>query len=166
MSNSRPYRGVIAENHIRRLKSQVQSEHNKNLKGRPKKTLEASGNYFDDYDDNDSLNESHAIRSRLCEQTLSKKGGGSVVSVSKAKLLEASLLSLETLGRQRYSGAPNGDSEYPQGNYYMKIEYLYFCMRKMSIRDGSDFHIADQLSYCDIGLLVQLLILIEIILPT
>jgi hypothetical protein len=116
MSNLRPYRGVIAENHIRRLKSQVQSEHIKNLKGRPKKTLETSDNYFDDYDDNDSVNESHAIRGRLCEQTLSKKGGGSVVSVSKAKLLEASLLSLETLGRQRYSGAPDGDSGYPQGN--------------------------------------------------
>jgi hypothetical protein len=97
------------------LKSQVQSEHNKQLKGRSKKTLEASDNYFDDYDDNDSINETHTVRGRLCEQTLSKKGGGSVVTVSKAKLLEASLLSLETLGRQRYTGAPDGDSGFPQG---------------------------------------------------
>ena len=39
---------------------------------------------------------------RLCEQIAmgSRKGGGSIVHVSKEKLLEASLLSLETLGRQ------------------------------------------------------------------
>jgi len=116
LANLKPYRGVIAETHIRRLKSQVQSEHNKQLKGRSKKTLEASDNYFDDYDDNDSINETHTVRGRLCEQTLSKKGGGSVVTVSKAKLLEASLLSLETLGRQRYTGAPDGDSGFPQGS--------------------------------------------------
>ena len=33
-----------------------------------------------------------------------KKGGGSVVNVSKEKLLEATLLSLETLGRQGKTG--------------------------------------------------------------
>jgi hypothetical protein len=109
------------------LKSQVQSEHNKHLKGRPKKTLEGSENYFDDYDDDDSINEPHT-RGRLCEQTLSKKGGGSVVTVSKAKLLEASLLSLETLGRQRYTGAPDGDSRFPQGKLCINSNgcmYLY-----------------------------------------
>ena len=37
---------------------------------------------------------------RLCERVAKKKGGGSVINVSKEKLLEASLLSLQTLGRQ------------------------------------------------------------------
>lgn len=98
------------------MKSQVQSEHNKNLKGRPKKSLEGNDYFFEDFDDTESINESHA-RGRLCEKNLSKKGGGSVVTVSKEKLLEASLLSLETLGRQRYAGAPdNGDPGYPSGD--------------------------------------------------
>ena len=59
--------------------------------------------YFDETDDAPSHD--HPPRGgsqRLCEQISmgSRKGGGSIVHVSKEKLLEASLLSLETLGRQ------------------------------------------------------------------
>ena len=90
----------------------------KALTGRPKKAADAlrgGQDYFEEEDDDDALVESatsaHKPR-RLCEQEKSKKaeqtahkrGGGSVVRVSKAKLLEASLMSLETLGRQRRTG--------------------------------------------------------------
>jgi hypothetical protein len=47
--------------------------------------------------------------------TLTLVGGGSIATISKEKLLEASLLSLETLGRQRHLGEGSfADSEYPQ----------------------------------------------------
>ena len=55
---------------------------------------------------------------RLCEQIAmgTRKGGGSIVHVSKEKLLEASLLSLETLGRQRHHPALEGSANHDSLN--------------------------------------------------
>lgn len=108
---NRPYSGVIAENDIRRLRSQVHVEHSKLLKGRAKKAAEQGGymGRFEEEDDVDDDNSNTKQRNtRLCEQVAKKRGGGTVVTVSKEKLLEASLASVESLGRQRRSGAPLG----------------------------------------------------------
>lgn len=108
---NRPYRGVIAENDIRRLRGQVHEEHSKLLKGRAKKAAEQGGyaGRFEEEDDIDDDNSNMKQKNtRLCEQVAKKRGGGTVVTVSKEKLLEASLASVESLGRQRRSGAPLG----------------------------------------------------------
>ena len=88
----------------------------KTLKGRPKRATEdyrKDWNYFEDTDDIDYLEENaHLMKPprRLCQQQsyqnqkLKRPQGGSVVLVSKEKLLEASLISLETMGRQRKTG--------------------------------------------------------------
>jgi hypothetical protein len=102
---------VIAENDVRRLRGQVHEEHSKQLKGRAKKAAEQGGyaGHFEEEDDIDDDNSSMKKKNvRLCEQVAKKRGGGTVVTVSKEKLLEASLASVESLGRQRRSGAPLG----------------------------------------------------------
>lgn len=108
---SRPYRGVIAENDIRRLRTQVHVEHCKLLKGRARRAAEHGGyaGRFEEGDDiEDDLSSTKQGSGRLCEQVAKKRGGGTVVAVSKEKLLEASLASVESLGRQRRCGAPLG----------------------------------------------------------
>ena len=76
------------------------------MTGRPRRPTESSrGEHFDEYDDFESFDPQ--VKSltgwRLCEHVLKKKGGGSIANVTKEKLLEASLLSLETMGRQRFA---------------------------------------------------------------
>ena len=100
----RPYDDVMANNDIRRLKAQVRVEHCKVLKGRARSVTEMG--YYDMFEETDDvLDDTHMHTTsqnvgRLCEQVARRKGGGSVITVSKEKLLEASLLSLQTLGRQ------------------------------------------------------------------
>ena len=100
----RPYDDVMANNDIRRLRAQVRVEHCKVLKGRARNVTEMG--YYDMFEEEDDVLEpspihtTHHTVGRLCEQVARRKGGGSVITVSKEKLLEASLLSLQTLGRQ------------------------------------------------------------------
>ena len=100
----RPYDDVIANNDIRRLRAQVRVEHCKVLKGRAKRVTDMG--YYDMFEEADDVQDDIHIHTsgerigRLCDQVPRRKGGGSVITVSKEKLLEASLLSLQTLGRQ------------------------------------------------------------------
>eukprot|EP01038_Epipyxis_sp_PR26KG_P004052 gene4052-5794_t len=104
LNNARPYTGVLAERQIRRLKSQVIDSRTKYLTGRPRKSIDRDPStleVFDEYDvvdfDNKSL---PPHQRRLC---MVKKAVDSLKTdinqVSAEKLLEASLLSLESMGR-------------------------------------------------------------------
>jgi hypothetical protein len=113
---------VIAERQIRRLKSQVKTERAKSLTGRPKKKLEdelyphrrnggrSSLNMSDEMFDAADLDYSHfpgeetsTQQRRLCKQMEKSRlyQDAEVNKIGAEKLLEASLLSLETIGRQK-----------------------------------------------------------------
>jgi len=110
LSQSKPYKGVIAERQIRRLRSQVKGERRKHLVGRPRGSLDdmdyggLRGQRFEsgDQDDTKSLPAGGAGGRRLCKIVNRAKhtGAASVDVVSTEKLLEASLYSLESMGRQ------------------------------------------------------------------
>ena len=113
----RPYRDVINGSDTKRLKNQLKEGHLKTLKGRPRKPTELgclAGSFTEsDITDIDILDDDDFIRLRKDNTThqgvqrgKGKGTGGAVLSVSKNMLLEASLLSLESLGRQRMCGVP------------------------------------------------------------
>lgn len=112
---NRPYKGVIAEKQIKRLKSQVKESRSKLLTGRPKKKLEEDRFKRDMFEatDIDGFDIQHPFSQnasrRLCKQIEHAKHlhDEEVTKVSTEKLLEASLISLETMGRRVRSG--NGD---------------------------------------------------------
>ena len=83
----RPYRGVIAENHIRRLKNQVREGRDKVLISKPKKThMESSpGGYYSDF-----------------SEIIHKKKRSSSVRRSSEEIVFSDLNpSLETMGEYR-----------------------------------------------------------------
>lgn len=98
----RPYKGVIAERQIRRLKSQVKAGLSKSLKGRARGPLEQGPldeQKFDlvDFDYPEAPHER-----RLCKLNEQAKhyADGDVTRVSTEKLLEASLTSLNTMSKR------------------------------------------------------------------
>jgi hypothetical protein len=103
--HSRPYKGVIAEKQIRRLKSQVQGERKKMLTGKPRSSLDLScggrGERFEAEDQQDDAADRPPHERRLCKMVQRSKSStaASVSLVSTEKLLEASLCSLESMGR-------------------------------------------------------------------
>ena len=124
---------VIADNDVQRLKGLVKEERCKHLKGRARKPLEQMDlGQFEESDDVDGERDEESLGARsgavrLCDRVSRKRGGGSIVTVSKEKLLQSSLTSLESLGRQRRCGVPFGsgchDAEIiPTGILY-HIEY-------------------------------------------
>lgn len=115
LSQTRPYRGVIAEKQIKRLKSQVDKERLKHLTGRPKSKFEDFYDDFDDFDVADEIDISslppHHRRpcmeaKRLYENCKHPKKlltNNNLEQVSTKKLLQASLHSLELISRQQKS---------------------------------------------------------------
>lgn len=98
----RPYKGVIAERQIRRLKSQVKAGLSKTLKGRARGPLEQGPldeQKFDlvDFDYPEAPHER-----RLCKTNEQAKHytDADVTRVSTEKLLEASLTSLNTMSKR------------------------------------------------------------------
>eukprot|EP00981_Chlorochromonas_danica_P012341 scaffold4841_cov259-Ochromonas_danica.AAC.14 len=100
LSNQKPYKGVLAERQIRRLQSQVKSDRKKSLTGRPRGKLEDIHKDHFAVEDMD-INEMSGASRRYCkteELRRSMEGRNrETVSVSTAKLLEASLTSLDNL---------------------------------------------------------------------
>ena len=107
----------------------------KTLKGRPRKPTELgclAGSFTEsDITDIEILDDDDLITLRRVNTTLQgvQKGtGGAVLSVSKNMLLEASLLSLESLGRQRMCGVPfSSGAQNPE--VMRKGIYIHVCLR-------------------------------------
>lgn len=111
---TRPYKGVMAERTVRRLKSQIREDRGKMLKGRPRKSLEETQREMYEFDEEDQgdpfdhyysapYQHNHELTGvkRICRVEKSKSKVKSKVSeVSQEKLLEASLISLENVGRE------------------------------------------------------------------
>lgn len=101
---------MIAERQIRRLKSQVKGERSKHLQGRPRSALDfgRGGGRFEAEDQQEELDLPPHER-RLCRIVNRAKSAGAapVNVVTTEKLLEASLTSLETMGRQMYVAGAN-----------------------------------------------------------
>ena len=117
----RPYKGVIAERQIRRLKNQVKGERLKHISGRPRSSLDMSaGRAGERFESQDQLDEEEFQQSqclapherRLCKVVGRAKSASAagVDVVSTEKLLEASLQSLESLGRQMHVAGSNSIS--------------------------------------------------------
>ena len=80
--------------------------------------------HFDEADDVEDADNSLPVKEgRLCERSAKKKGGGSIITVSKEKLLEASLLSLQTLGRQHrpFSSSSSLDTDHTDTGMDLKL---------------------------------------------
>lgn len=107
----RPYKGVIAERQIRRLKSQVKGERQKLLHGRPRSSLDLGsgrgGGRFEPEDQMDDSQSLPAHNHRLCRTVARSVGAAPVQTVTAERLLEASLVSLETMGRQMHVAGTN-----------------------------------------------------------
>ena len=135
----RPYRDVINGSDTKRLKNQLKEGHLKTLKGRPRKPTELgclAGSFTEsDITDIEILDDDDLITLRRVNTTPQgvQKGtgegtGGAVLSVSKNMLLEASLLSLESLGRQRMCGVPfSSGAQNPE--VMRKGIYIHVCLR-------------------------------------
>lgn len=132
----RPYKGVIAERQIRRLKTQVKQGLMKTLRGRPRGKLEASAleeSKFEEVDfDYAQLPHERRPCRVLQRQQAQFAGDGNVHRVSQEKLLEASLQSLDTMTRrfaatslsssaydhdQHHQDGANADNSYPNTSY-------------------------------------------------
>jgi len=120
LANAKPYKGVMAEKQIRRLQSIVKDDRRKSLKGKPKAIDQRINDYDDDdFNEDDNIDDLPPHHRRPCmiksdsqigskiNSKLGSKVGNKLDSqsnrlnnASAQKLLEASLISLETLGRQ------------------------------------------------------------------
>eukprot|EP01035_Chromulina_nebulosa_P018510 gene18510-24227_t len=103
LSNAKPYKGVMAEKQIRRLQSIVKDDRKKSLKGKPKPFDQRIDDYDDnDFNEDDNIDDLPPHHRRPCSKVGSKLDSQSsrLNNASAQKLLEASLISLETLGRQ------------------------------------------------------------------
>lgn len=98
----RPYKGVIAERQIRRLKTQVKQGLMKTLKGRPRGKLEQSALDEEKFEEIDFDYPALPHERRPCRMQVrnAQYGDGDVNRVSQEKLLEASLQSLDTVTRR------------------------------------------------------------------
>lgn len=129
VDNSKPYESVVAEKEVRRLQSMMKGERKKKLSSRGKKAFEdhiddLDGNFFEDLDHiewsdipphrrrpcmMDSIARSAKYDERASRSLPSSRGSSrpgsptknNMQAVSTEKLLEASLLSLEKLGKQK-----------------------------------------------------------------
>lgn len=120
----RPYKGVIAERQIRRLKSQVKQGLMKSLQGRPRGKLENGPLDEEKFEEVDFDYGDQPHERRLCRvQARSKQyGEGDVTRVSQEKLLEASLQSLDMMSRRltqsvRDNVAQDRDLDLSSGDY-------------------------------------------------
>lgn len=101
MNNSKPYKGVLAERQIRRLKSQVKEERAKSMTGRPKR-----GDEFGQFDSDDQeiedVQDMPFSETRHCKVVKRQKehAKADVQRVASNKLLQASLTSLESVSRR------------------------------------------------------------------
>ena len=110
VANSRPFEEVLTKKTIHRLKNQVKEERSKHLHGKPKKyELDLS------FQADDDLGDLPPHERRICMQHgpnyNKKKRGGNLEAVSAEKLLEASLISLETIGRQKLMSKDKNDTK-------------------------------------------------------
>lgn len=134
----RPYRDVITESDTKRLKNQLKEGHLKTLKGRPRKPTELgylAGSFTEsDITDVEILDDDDIITLRKDNTTYQgvqvqkgkvTSGAVAVLSVSKNMLLEASLLSLESLGRQRMCGVPFSPGVHGRGIYVCVCDFNY-----------------------------------------
>ena len=123
IDNSKPYKGVMQGQQIRRLKNQVREKTIKTLQGHPKSPLDSHAAEAEDYlmfeEPDTEIRPIPPHERRLCHVRKSLESQGthvhsshhlgegdtvvrrSIEEVSAEKLLEASLISLETIGRQR-----------------------------------------------------------------
>ena len=116
--------------------------HLKTLRGRPRKPTELgclAGSFTEsDITDVEILDDDDIITLRKDNTTHQgvQKGqgtGGTVLSVSKNMLLEASLLSLESLGRQRMCGVPFSSGVHSRGIYVCVSDILVMIMRCVKV---------------------------------
>lgn len=124
VANSRPFEEVITKKTIKRLKNQVKEERSKHLHGKAKK--------FDidlSFQADDDMGDLPPHERRICMQHgphYSKKKGGNLEAVSAEKLLEASLISLETIGRQKLMNKDKNENKEinMEDGYEPSDEYL------------------------------------------
>ncbi len=132
LENAKPYHGVIQGHTIKRLKSQVKEKNLKLLQGHPKPAIDSHGAENEDYlmfeEPDTAIKPIPPHERRLCQvrRSLESQGGAvrdsheaesvvvrrSIDEVSAEKLLEASLISLETIGRQRATQQLQRDNEW------------------------------------------------------
>lgn len=119
---------MIAERQIRRLKSQVKGERMKHFAGRPRSALDLgsgrSGGRFESQDQQDEAALPPHER-RLC-RVVSRAATAvpaPVSVVSTEKLLEASLNSLESLGRQMHVAGTNSIAMGQDGELEMSMSH-------------------------------------------
>ena len=112
--------------------------HLKTLRGRPRKPTELgclAGSFTEsDITDVEILDDDDIITLRKDNTThqgvqKGKGTGGAVLSVSKNMLLEASLLSLESLGRQHMCGVPFSSGMHGRGIHVCVSDILVMIMR-------------------------------------
>ena len=130
-NSAKPYRRVLAEKQMKRLKNALRDERSKSLNGKPKAKkvlLPKPLLEVDDFDESDAFGpgENAPHNRRPCatspfrdERTKEGHSTGrrraNITSVSTEKLLEASLVSLETIGRQNSYGQQLGGTSLSGG---------------------------------------------------
>ena len=135
LDNAKPYKGVMAGQTIKRLKNQVKEKTMQKLSGHPKPRPDTYDAEFEDYlafeEPDAEIRKVGPHEKRICSQIRKSADDNvmrrSVEDVSAEKLLEASLISLETIGRQRISknntdnlalhNAGFGDGPFPNESY-------------------------------------------------
>jgi hypothetical protein len=119
----------------------VKEGHLRALKGRPRTPtelgwLEGTFTESDATDGGDIGNHNDYIvtlrKDNINRHGVQKRTGGSVLSVSKNMLLEASLQSLESLGRQRLCGVhvssgAQGSPILGKGDFMPMCKYVFIC---------------------------------------
>lgn len=114
LDNAKPYKGIMAGQQIKRLKNQVREKTMQKLSGHPKPRPDTYDIENEDYlafeEPDAEIRHVGPHEKRLCNQVRKSQDDSnalhpvirrSLEDVSAEKLLEASLISLETLGRQR-----------------------------------------------------------------
>jgi hypothetical protein len=134
IENAKPYKGVMAGQQIKRLKSQVKEKTLQKLSGHPKPRPDTYDAEYEDYltfeEPDTEIRKRGPHEMRISDQ-IRKAGEDAIVrrsveDVSAEKLLEASLISLETIGRQRATdkksenlalGSGYGEGPFPSESY-------------------------------------------------
>ena len=134
---AKPYKGVMQKHEIQRLKSQVRTNTQKSLSGHPRPPADTHEAEYEDYcmfeEPDTEIRPVPPHEKRLCSVRRSLESQGSnmrkseeyglgdtvvrrsVDEVSAEKLLEASLISLETIGRQRASQSQQASRDSMRG---------------------------------------------------
>lgn len=120
---AKPYRKVLQTKQVKRLKSALLKERTRYLNGKPKRKIEKIHDIdANEFDEADFEADVAPHDRRLCMQSAltdaSSRRKASITAVSTEKLLEASLVSLETIGKHSKMAGSNRHTHSGGGSYH------------------------------------------------